>query len=93
MPKFEKTRPNPDELKRLGVDRWGIWTKEISTFPWEYDETETFYVLEGEAKVTSKDSSITFGPGDLVTCHSGVTCQWTISKPIKKRFHFGSLKK
>lgn len=91
MVKFEKHRPSEEELKKLGVDNWGVWTKEISEFPWEYGEMETFYVLEGNAKVTSGDESIEFGPGDLVTCHSGVECKWKISNPIKKRYHFGPL--
>lgn len=91
MKKFEKHRPSEEELKQLQLENWGIWTKEISKFPWEYDEKETFYVLEGEAIVTSGEDSIQFGPGDLVTCHSGVTCTWDIKKPIKKRYHFGQL--
>ena len=91
MKKFEKHQPTETELQNLGVETWGIWTKDISAFPWEYDEQETFYVLEGEAEVVSEDDKITFGPGDLVTCHAGVKCQWKIIKPIKKRYLFGDL--
>lgn len=29
------------------MERCSIWTKEVSVFPWEYDATETCYVLEG----------------------------------------------
>ena len=91
MKKFEKHIPTEAELERLGIDSWGIWTKEVSEFPWEYSDKETFYVLEGEAEVSSGDQTLRFGPGDLVTCHSGVECTWKISKPIKKRYHFGDL--
>lgn len=91
MKKFDKSHPSENEVKELNLENWGIWTKEISEFPWEYDEKETFYVLEGEADVISDDESIQFGPGDLVTCHAGVKCTWKVKKPIKKRFHFGEL--
>ena len=43
--KFEKKQPTEDELETMGVSNWGIWTKEISSFPWEYDTKEIFYVL------------------------------------------------
>jgi hypothetical protein len=33
--------PAPETLDRLGVRRWPIWEKEVSTFPWRYDERET----------------------------------------------------
>ena len=91
MAKFEKSQPSKKDLEQLGVDQWGIWTKEVSEFPWEYDEKETFYVLEGEAEVSSGDEKVSFQAGDLVTCHAGVKCTWNIRKPIKKRYHFGNL--
>ncbi len=89
--KFEKSRPNEEKLEKMRVNNWGIWEKEVSEFPWEYDEQETFYVLEGQAEITSGTEKITFGKGDLVICHSGVKCNWKITSPIKKRYHFGTL--
>ena len=44
--------PSPQQLLELGVTSWPIWTKEISVFPWTYDDTETCYFLEGEVIVT-----------------------------------------
>ena len=44
--------PDPASLERLGVRQWGIWTKEVSTFPWTYDAQETCYFLEGDVIVT-----------------------------------------
>ncbi len=90
MVKFEKRQPTEEELQELGVNNWGIWTKEVSKFPWEYDTKETFYVLEGSAKISSGDDHISFGPGDLVTCHKDVNCTWEITKPIKKHYRFGN---
>jgi uncharacterized cupin superfamily protein len=29
------------------------WSKEVSVFDWEYDASETCYVMEGEVKVTT----------------------------------------
>ncbi|MCF2141199.1 MAG: cupin domain-containing protein [Candidatus Lokiarchaeota archaeon] len=91
MVKFEKRRPTEEELKKLGVNNWGIWTKEVSEFDWEYDSPETFYVLEGEAEIVSGDEKIEFQPGDLVTCHEGVKCVWHVKKPIKKHYYFGKI--
>lgn len=39
--------PSDAELQNLGVKSWPIWTKEVSTFPWTYDQAETCYLLEG----------------------------------------------
>ncbi len=37
----------------------------MSVFDWEYDATETCYVMEGEVKVTTSDGeAVEFGPGD-----------------------------
>ena len=68
-------RPSPERLKDLGVNQWPIWTKEVSEFPWTYDEPETCYFLEGEVTVTGEDGeTATSGPrrpGDL----SGTACR------------------
>ena len=78
---------NPPEkrLDGLGVRNWPIWTKEISTFPWTYSESETCFFLEGEVIVTPKNGTpVKMGKGDLVTFPSGMSCDWEIrvdSKP------------
>ena len=66
------------------MERCSIWTKEVSVFPWEYDATETCYVLEGEVTVTTAEGEAgAFGPGDLVTFPRGLTCTWDVRKPIR----------
>ncbi len=51
------------------------WSKEASIFDWEYDATETCYVMEGEVKVTTPEGeAVEFGPGDLVTFPRGLKC-------------------
>ena len=40
--------PEPEQLEHLGVAQWSIWSCEISSFPWTYDEQETCLLLEGD---------------------------------------------
>lgn len=66
-----------------------IWTKETSAFDWEYDATETCYVLEGEVKVVTPDGgAVQFGAGDLVTFPRGLKCRWEVLAPIRKHYRF-----
>jgi uncharacterized protein len=79
-----------DRLKSLGVRSWPIWTKEASTFPWEYDEPETCYFLEGDVIVTPDGGEpVQFGKGDLVTFPTGMSCSWKILKDVRKHYRFG----
>jgi uncharacterized protein len=65
------------------------WSKEASIFDWEYDATETCFVLEGEVKVTTPEGeAVEFGPGDLVTFPRGLKCTWDVRKPILKHYRF-----
>ena len=68
---------------------WGTWDKEPSTFPYSYDSTETCYILEGEAEVTSKDGKkINFTKGDWVIFKPGLECTWKIKTKIVKKYNF-----
>jgi uncharacterized cupin superfamily protein len=80
--------PTPDEIEK--TSDWDIWSKEASEFPWYYDDTETCYILEGEATATDEaGNTITFQAGDMVKFEQGLTCKWKIKKNIKKRYLFG----
>jgi uncharacterized protein len=82
---------NPDKkkLEELDVASWAIWEKEISEFPWYYDETEMCYILEGHAIVTPKDgTAVEIKAGDLVTFSEGLSCSWNITQSIKKHYYF-----
>ena len=69
---------------------WGIWTKEVSEFPWYYDEKETCYILDGEATVIdNQGKQISFTTGDWVEFKQGLSCTWKVIRPIKKRYLFG----
>ncbi|MFX1514212.1 MAG: cupin domain-containing protein, partial [Promethearchaeota archaeon] len=89
--RVRKKRPTDEELEQLNVKSWGIWEHEAATFPWEYDDTETFYVLEGEVEVEYPDGKIAFEAGDLVQFDAGVKCTWHIKKKIRKHYKFGDI--
>jgi uncharacterized cupin superfamily protein len=83
-------QPSPEQLSRLGVFGWSIWTKEVSEFPWTYDAAETCYFLEGEVAVTPAGGvPVEMGQGDLVTFPAGMSCTWQIRRPVKKHYQFG----
>jgi hypothetical protein len=87
-----KIEHNPDAefLKELEVSSWPIWSKEVSEFPWFYDEPESCYLLEGEAVVTPEAGEpVTIKQGDFVTFPAGMTCTWKILKGVRKHYSIG----
>jgi uncharacterized cupin superfamily protein len=81
-------KPTPDEIK--ATHGWNSWSKEPSVFPWYYDEKETCYILEGEAKVKDdKGNEIYFTVGDMVEFPVGLACEWNIIRAIRKKYKFG----
>lgn len=82
--------PSPESLDQMGVTQWPIWSKEVSEFPWFYDEQETCYLLEGEVTVTPEGGvPVKIGKGDLVVFPQGMSCTWTIHKHVRKHYRFG----
>jgi uncharacterized protein len=79
----------PEMLSRMGVGKWPIWTKDVSTFEWEYDEQEQCYFLEGEVTVKTDLGSVTIKTGDFVTFAKGLACTWQVTKPVRKHYRFG----
>jgi len=89
---MKKKVPSEEELKKLNVESWGIWTKEVSEFPWSYSDTETCYLLEGDVEVIGEDGEkIEFKKGDLVQFNKGLKCTWKVKKPVRKYYNFGDL--
>jgi hypothetical protein len=83
-------KPSEVTLQKLNVRSWPIWTKEASEFPWEYDEPETCYILEGDVVVTPENGNpVSFGEGDLVNFPQGLKCTWRIKKAVRKHYRFG----
>lgn len=82
--------PSEEKLKSMGIRKWPVWTKEVSEFPWTYDEQETCYFLEGDVVVTPEGGKpVEIGRGDLVTFPKGMSCTWNIRKDVKKHYRFG----
>lgn len=85
-----ESNPPEEKLAELGVRDWPVWEKEVTEFPWEYDEQETCYLLEGEVEVTPEGGApVAFGAGDLVTFPKGMRCRWKISQAVRKHYRFG----
>ena len=82
-------KPTSEKLNALKVFSWPIWTKEVSSFDWYYDEKEICYFLEGEVTVKTADGEVAFGKGDLVTFPQGLKCVWNIKKAVRKHYKFG----
>ena len=87
--KIEQT-PDVAHLTALGVFTWPIWTKEVSKFPWTYEEKEVCYLLEGEVIVTPDGGEpVKIVKGNLVTFPAGMSCTWDIRVPVRKHYKFG----
>lgn len=77
------------KLEVMGVFDWPIWSKEASTFPWQYDQTETCYFLDGSVIVTPEGGEpVEMGSGDLVIFPKGMKCTWQILEDVKKHYNF-----
>jgi uncharacterized protein len=85
--KIEMRKPTESEKKTASA--WPIWTKEVSTFPWHYDEKETCLILEGEVTVKAGGEEVSFKDGDYVIFPKGLDCTWNIKKAVRKRYNFG----
>jgi uncharacterized protein len=80
----------PTEKEKKECAKWLIWEKEISEFPWSYDEKEACLILDGEATVINENGEkFTFKAGDFVMFPQGMKCTWKITKDIKKHYNFG----
>ena len=83
-------QPSQEQLEQLEVFSWSIWEKEVSEFPWTYDEAETCYFLTGDVIVTPDGGNpVKMGQGDLVTFPAGMSCTWKINQEVRKHYKFG----
>lgn len=83
-------QPTEEQLEWLDVLNWPIWTKEVSEFPWTYEEQETCYFLEGDVIVTPDGGQpVQVGKGDLVTFPAGMSCTWKVKSDVRKHYKFG----
>jgi len=89
MSEVKIEKPTPEKLRALGVEKWGTWECEPSTFDWSYDSPETCYILEGKVKVKTPSGVAEFGKGDLVRFPEGLSCTWTVIEKVRKKYLFG----
>ena len=83
-------KPTTKQLAELGAAGWPVWEKEVSEFPWHYDEPETCYFLEGDVEVAPDGGKpVRIGKGDIVTFPQGMSCTWKVLKPVRKHYKFG----
>ncbi len=86
---IEVRKPSPEETEQCEV--WPTWTCGVSEFDWEYGQSETCLVIEGEVTITDlpdSGESVSFGPGDLVTFPVGLECVWKVTALVRKHYNF-----
>lgn len=84
------TIKKPTEDETAQAKTWPIWTCDASTFDWEYTQTETCLILEGQVAVQDRpgEDEVSFGSGDMVILPNGLSCIWKVTKPVKKYYTF-----
>lgn len=83
-------KPTDEFIAKNGILNWPIWTKEVSEFPWSYDEKESCLILEGQVFVTPDGGEpVEINAGDYVEFPQGMNCVWKITKDIRKHYNFG----
>ena len=75
---------------QYGIKSWPIWECEPSQFQWHYNDKEICLVIEGQATIkTQKGEVYDIKAGDLVEFPAGLSCEWVVTKSIKKHFRLG----
>ena len=78
-------KPSDEEAAKCKT--WPIWSCDVSTFDWDYTQTETCLLLEGKVTVTDRptgEESVSFGAGDIVVFPVGLACVWEGREAVKK---------
>ena len=86
MSEIQVSKPTDEQIDE--ASQWPIWTCDVSTFDWHYDQQETCYLLEGEVTVTAGEQQVRFGPGDRVVFPRGMDCVWDVTAPVRKHYKF-----
>lgn len=86
--KVKKQKMSFEEAEEKRITDWPIWTKEISNFPWHYEQKEECYFLEGKVRVKTEVESIELESGDFVVFPQGLSCSWDVIEPVRKHYRF-----
>jgi len=91
LPIMVEQDPTAERLEQLGVLGWPVWSCEVSEFPWQYDQREICYLLEGQVVVTPVEDGapVELAAGDLVVFPAGMSCRWEVLQPVRKHYRFG----
>ena len=74
-------------IQELGIKNWPIWTCDVSSFDWTYEDQETCLLLEGEVTVAPEGGTpVRFGAGDLLVFPAGMDCRWDAQKAVRKHY-------
>ena len=76
---------------QYGIKNWPIWECGLSKFSWHYNDKEICLIIEGEAIIKTEEGKIyTIKSGDLVEFPEGLSCEWEVTKKIKKHYRLGN---
>lgn len=91
LPIMVEQHPSAERLEQLGVMDWPVWRGEVSAFPWQYDQREVCYLLEGQTVITpdGDGAPVEIAAGDLVIFPAGMSCQWEVLQPVRKQYRCG----
>ena len=81
----------PSEAEIENCKTWPVWDCAASKFDWDYTQTETCLLIEGQVTVTDRPDSgesVSFGQGDFVIFPNGLQCIWDIKQTVKKYYDF-----
>ena len=78
----------PTDAEKAEMQSKPEWGCDISEFDWHYDSEETCLLTKGEVVVSYDGGSVSFGAGDYVVFPKGLSCVWTVTKPVKKHYIF-----
>ena len=79
----------PDSTQLEDIKQWEIWEKEPCTFEHDQQRTESFYIIEGNASLsTDTGINVDISAGNLVKVESGQIVTWTVHNTVKKHFRF-----
>ncbi|MCP4051334.1 MAG: cupin domain-containing protein [bacterium] len=84
---IEVRKPTDKEKQFMAAQP--VWSSDVKTFPWQYDEKETCLIIEGEVTVTTDSQTISFGAGDYVIFPKGLRCMWQVKKNVRKYYSYG----
>lgn len=77
-----------NEFEEMQISSWPIWEKEVSKFPWIYEQTEQCWIIEGEVEIHANEKRYSIKANDFVVFPKDLACIWDIKKDIIKHYNF-----